>query len=88
MSKETERLLGIISDVEKKLGLEKEFEFKDDGQIVLTETEKIAVERVKLRLSEIEKAEKDELQRIINDSLDMNEGLFLESQRKEIKKSE
>lgn len=44
-----------------------------------------ALEKAKVRLSEIEKANQEVIQRNINDSLDKNEGLFSESQRKEIK---
>ena len=82
MSKEGERLLNLISDIEEKLGILSE----DEDGIMLTETEKISLERAKLRLSEIEKSNADELQRIINDSIEAGEGFFPKEQYREIKK--
>jgi len=83
---ETQRLLDIISDIEEKLGLNAE----DSGgrNVMLTETEKISLERLRLRLSEIEKIEKNEIQRLVNDSINANEGIFQKEQYREIKKEE
>ena len=77
IAEESQRLMDIISSIEEKLRL--------NDEVKLSETETIALDRAKLRLSELEKADAKELQRIINDSIEAGEGLFLDSQKKEIK---
>ena len=76
IKEETQRLMDIIESIEEKLRLDK---------VKLSETETIALNRAKLRLSELEKADAKELQRIINDSIEAGEGFFPESEKKEIK---
>ena len=78
IAQETQRLMGIISEIEEKLRL--------DTTIKLSETETIALDRAKLRLSELEKADATELQRIINDSIEAGEGLFPKEAFREIPK--
>ena len=73
---ETAKLMNLIESIEEKIRI---------SELELTEVEMSALEKAKLRLSEIEKANQEVIQRNINDSLDKNEGLFSESQRKEIK---
>ena len=77
IAEESQRLMDIISSIEEKLRL--------NTEVTLSETETIALDRAKVRLSEIEKADKRELQRIINDSIEAGEGFFPESKKKEIK---
>lgn len=45
----------------------------------------LGLSELRKKLTKLEKVDKEELQRIINDSLDRNEGLFLDSQRREVK---
>ena len=73
---ETARLIALIGSIEEKIRV---------SELKLTETETIALDRAKLRLSELEKVDADELQRIINDSIDNNEGFFKKEQYREIK---
>jgi len=86
IKEESQRLMDIISDIEEKLGLHKE-EY-GESEVALTETEKISLERAKLRLSAIERAEKEIVQRNINDSIEKGEGLFPKEMYREIKKEE
>jgi len=83
MSKEYERLLNIISDIEEKIRVSSEENL--NAKVVLSDTETIALDRAKVRLSELEKADAKELQRIVNDSIEKNEGLFPKEQYREIK---
>ena len=78
IAEESQRLMDIISSIEEKLRL--------NTEVTLSETETIALDRAKLRLSEIEKADKEELQRVINDSIELNEGLFPKEAFREIPK--
>jgi len=73
---ETARLMNLIESIEEKIRV---------SEVKMTETETIALDRAKLRLSELEKADAKELQRIINDSIELGEGLFPDSKKKEIK---
>lgn len=77
IQEESQRLMDIIAGIEEKLRLHTEIKF--------SETETIALDRAKLRLSEIEKADAKELQRIINDSIEAGEGFFPKEKFKEIK---
>jgi uncharacterized lipoprotein YehR (DUF1307 family) len=76
---ETARLMNLIESIEEKIRV---------SEVKMTETETIALDRAKLRLSELEKADAKELQRIINDSIEKSEGLFPKEAFKEIKKEE
>jgi len=78
IAEESQRLMDIISSIEEKLRL--------NTEVTLSETETIALDRAKVRLSEIEKADKEELQRVINDSIELNEGLFPKEAFREIPK--
>lgn len=73
---ETAKLMNLIGSIEEKVRV---------NELELTETEKVTLEKAKLRLSELEKADAKELQRIINDSIEAGEGLFPDSKKKEIK---
>ena len=76
---ETARLIALIESIEEKIRV---------SELKLTETETIALDRAKLRLSELEKVDADELQRIVNDSITKGEGFFEQSQYREIKEKE
>jgi len=76
---ETARLMNLIESIEEKIRV---------SEVKMTETETIALDRAKLRLSELEKADAKELQRIINDSIEKSEGLFPKEAFREIKKEE
>ena len=76
---ETARLIALIESIEEKIRV---------SELKLTETETIALDRAKVRLSELEKVDADELQRIVNDSIDKNEGFFKKEQYREIKEKE
>lgn len=78
IQEESQRLMDIIAGIEEKLRLHTEIKF--------SETETIALNRAKLRLSELEKADAKELQRIINDSIEKGEGLFPKEAFREIPK--
>lgn len=78
IAEESQRLMDIISSIEEKLRL--------NDEVKLSETETIALDRAKLRLSELEKADAKELQRIINDSIEQNEGFFPKEKFREIPK--
>jgi len=78
IAEESQRLMDIISSIEEKLRL--------NDEIKLSETETIALDRAHLRLSEIEKADAEELQRIINDSIEKGEGFFPKEAFREIPK--
>jgi len=80
---ETQRLMDIISDIEEKIRVSSEENL--NAKVVLSDTETIALDRAKLRLSELEKADAKELQRIINDSIEAGEGFFPKEKFKEIK---
>ena len=73
---ETARLMSLIESIEEKIRV---------SEVKMTETETIALDRAKLRLSELEKADAKELQRIINDSIEAGEGFFPKEKFKEIK---
>ena len=73
---ETARLMNLIESIEEKVRV---------SELKMTETETIALDRAKLRLSELEKADAKELQRIINDSIEAGEGFFPKEKFKEIK---
>jgi len=74
---ETARLMNLIESIEEKIRV---------SEVKMTETETIALDRAKLRLSELEKADAEELQRIINDSIEQNEGFFPKEAFREIPK--
>lgn len=76
---ETAKLMNLIESIEEKIRI---------NELKLTDVEMSALEKAKLRLSEIEKVNQEVIQRNINDSLDRGEGLFEKSQYKEIKKEE
>ena len=73
---ETARLMSLIESIEEKIRV---------SEVKMTETETIALDRAKLRLSELEKADAKELQKIINDSIEAGEGFFPKEKFKEIK---
>ena len=73
---ETARLMNLIESIEEKIRV---------SEVKMTETETITLDRAKLRLSELEKADARELQRIINDSIEAGEGFFPKEKFKEIK---
>ena len=77
IQEETQRLMDIIESIEEKMRI---------NEVKLTETETTALDRAKLRLSELEKADAKELQRIINDSIEKSEGLFPKEAFREIPK--
>ncbi|MBA7676806.1 hypothetical protein ES703_85051 [subsurface metagenome] len=74
--RETAKLMDLIGSIEEKVRV---------NDLQLTEVEQTTLEKAKLRLSEIEKDNREEIQQQINDSLDRGEGIFLKEQYREIK---
>lgn len=72
---ETARLMNLIGSIEETARV---------NELKLTDVEMSTLEKAKLRLREIEIADRDEVQRVINDSILAGEGLFLKEQYREI----